>query len=197
LSLTSWEIVALREKSESYDSFSARSCIFLLAHEKTRTVCGISPHPHKQPALKQGIKIFPRQSTTTLVRQNPYKYLTSSRAALKVPHLNFSPIICHIWDLDGWSRDKGKSNFLKYIRVLGKWHRNFLIHCFGADCLWEWRNIPQTLRKKFTTFSTEQIVALRSVYKISRRTTVSLLVIDRYLTKWWPLDLVNTCIIVF
>jgi hypothetical protein len=35
-----------------------------------------------------------------------------------------------------------------------------------SDYVWEWRNRPQTVRKKYTTFTTERIVALRSVNKI-------------------------------
>jgi hypothetical protein len=52
------------------------------------------------------------------------------------------------------------------MRVIGKWHKNVLIPCFGADYVLEWRNIPQTVYKKNTTFSTERIIALRSVDKI-------------------------------
>jgi hypothetical protein len=53
--------------------------------------------------------------------------------------------------------------------------RIFLIPCFGSDCVWEWRNtsLPETVRKKYTTFSTVQIVALRSVIKFSLRATIS------------------------
>jgi hypothetical protein len=55
-------------------------------------------------------------------------------------------------------------------RVVVKCLRNILIPSFGAGCVWGWRNIPQKcaffVRKKYTTFSTEQIVALRSVNKI-------------------------------
>jgi hypothetical protein len=55
--------------------------------------------------------------------------------------------------------------------ALGKCLKNFFIPCFGSDCVWEWRNIPQTVRvffvrKKYTTFSTVRIVALQSVNKI-------------------------------
>jgi hypothetical protein len=50
--------------------------------------------------------------------------------------------------------------------AVGKCLRNLLIPCFGSDCVWEWRNIPQTVRKKYTTFSTVRIVALWSVNKI-------------------------------
>jgi hypothetical protein len=88
---------------------------------------------------------------------------------LKVPHLNFSLIICHIRDIDVWSRGEGKSTFFKVsdgTRVIGKCLGNFLIPCFGSGCVWEWRNIHQTVRKKCTTFITERIVALMSVNKI-------------------------------
>jgi hypothetical protein len=51
-------------------------------------------------------------------------------------------------------------------KVVGKCLTNFLIPCFGSGCVWEWRNISQTVRKKYTTFSAERIVALRSVNKI-------------------------------
>jgi hypothetical protein len=50
--------------------------------------------------------------------------------------------------------------------AVGKYLRNFLTPCFGSDCVWECRNISQTVRKKYTTFSTVRIVALRSVDKI-------------------------------
>ena len=50
--------------------------------------------------------------------------------------------------------------------AVGKCLRKFFIPCFGSDCVWEWRNKPQTVHKKYTTFSTERIVALRSVNKI-------------------------------
>jgi hypothetical protein len=89
--------------------------------------------------------------------------MTSSRAALKVPHLNFLPIICHIRDLNVWSRGKEVSDGT---RVVGKCLRNFWIPCFGSGCVWEWRDVPLTVRKKYTTFNTERIVTLRSVNNI-------------------------------
>jgi hypothetical protein len=54
------------------------------------------------------------------------------------------------------------------MRVVGKCLINFLIPCFEAGCVWRWRNIPQAvcfffMRKKYTTFSNERIVALWSV----------------------------------
>jgi hypothetical protein len=41
-----------------------------------------------------------------------------------------------------------------------------LIPCFGAHCVWECRNIPKIVNKKYTTFSIEWIVALQSVHYI-------------------------------
>ena len=37
---------------------------------------------------------------------------------------------------------------------------------FWSGCVWESKNIPQTVRKKHTNFSTNRIVALRSVNRI-------------------------------
>jgi hypothetical protein len=31
------------------------------------------------------------------------------------------------------------------MRVVGKCLTNFLITCFGLDCVWEWRNIPHSM----------------------------------------------------
>jgi hypothetical protein len=54
--------------------------------------------------------------------------------------------------------------------AIGKCLRNFLIPCFGSDCVWEWRNIPQTVRV-FSCARNIQLLALyealRSVNKIS------------------------------
>jgi hypothetical protein len=43
--------------------------------------------------------------------------------------------------------------------------RIFWYLAFGQVVYWNGENIPQTLRKKYTTFSTERLVALRSVKK--------------------------------
>jgi hypothetical protein len=51
-------------------------------------------------------------------------------------------------------------------RIVVEYLKNILIPCFGAGCVWEWRNIPQTVHKKYTSFSTERIVALGSVNNI-------------------------------
>jgi hypothetical protein len=65
-----------------------------------------------------------------------------------------------------WQREVILCKVSDGTRVVGKCLRNFLIRCFRSDYVWDWRNIPQTVRKKYTTFTTEQIVALRSVNKI-------------------------------
>jgi hypothetical protein len=44
--------------------------------------------------------------------------------------------------------------------------KDFFIPYFGSGYVWKWKNIPQTVRKKHTTFITERIVALRSVNNI-------------------------------
>jgi hypothetical protein len=48
-------------------------------------------------------------------------------------------------------------------KVVSKCLRNFLTHCLGSGCVWEWINIPQTVLKNYTTFRTERIVALAPV----------------------------------
>jgi hypothetical protein len=91
----------------------------------------------------------------------------------------FSLSICHIRDLEVSSR--GREVKLCKVsdgtRVVGKCLKNFLIPCFGSSCVWELRNISQIVRKKYTTFRTERIVTLRSVNNISRRATISQLIL--------------------
>ena len=86
----SCEIVALQEnfvyRPESYDSASAKNCIFL-AHEKTRTIWGIFLHSHTQPAPKQGIKIFLRHFTTTLVPSLTLQLSDIVQSSLESPKL--------------------------------------------------------------------------------------------------------------
>jgi hypothetical protein len=76
--------------------------------------------------------------------------------------LPYSPSRC----LVTWQTEAKLYKVSDGTRKVSKWLRNFLIPCFGSGCVWGWRNIPQTVRKKYTTFSTERIVALRSVNKI-------------------------------
>jgi hypothetical protein len=54
------------------------------------------------------------------------------------------------------------------MRVVGKCLRNILIPCFGAGYVWGWINIPKpcAFSRAQEIFSTERIVALRSVNKI-------------------------------
>jgi hypothetical protein len=73
-------------------------------------------------------------------------------------HLPFSRSRCSVT----WQKEVKHCKVSDGTRVVGKCHRNFLIPC----CVWEWRNILQTVCKKYKTFSTERIVALRSVNKI-------------------------------
>jgi hypothetical protein len=50
--------------------------------------------------------------------------MVQSSLEIKVPPLNFSPIICHIRDLDVWSRGK-LCKVSDGTRVVGKCLRNF------------------------------------------------------------------------
>jgi hypothetical protein len=67
-----------------------------------------------------------------------------------------------------WQREVKLCKVSDGTRVVGKCHRSFLIRCFGSGKKSGrgWRNIPLTVRKNYTTFSTEQIMTLRSVNKI-------------------------------
>jgi hypothetical protein len=116
----SCEIVAHREnfvdRSESYDLFSAKNCIFL-AHEKTRTVWGIFLHSHTQPDLNHSIKKFLRHFHSTLVPSLTLQISDIVQSSLESHTLEFSLIICHIRDLDVWSDGKWKSNFVKLVMV--------------------------------------------------------------------------------
>jgi hypothetical protein len=108
----SCEFIALREnfvdRPKSYDSFSAKSRIFL-THEKMCTVWGMFLNSHTQPDPKQSIKKFLRHLTTALLSLLTLQISDIFQSSLKSPTLEFSLIICHIRDLDVWSRGKGKS----------------------------------------------------------------------------------------
>jgi hypothetical protein len=170
----SCEFVALQEnfvdRPESYDSFSAKSCIFL-AHG----LGYVSSFPYTiWPKARYTCIKFSYYSRiiTNLTNiiwhrpEQPYK----SHTWIFAYHLPYSRSRCFIM----WQRE---INFVRLAsnstRVVGKCLTNFLIPCFGSGCVWEWRNISQTVSKKYTTFSVERIVALRSVNKFSRRATIS------------------------
>jgi hypothetical protein len=167
----SCEIVALREnfaaRPESYDSVSAKSSIFL-AHEKTRTVWDIFLHFHTQPDPKLGIKIFLRHFPTILVPSLTLKISDIVQSIFQSPRLEFSLIICHIRDLmfGHVAREVKLCKVSDGMRVVGKCLIIILIPCFWLGCVWEWRYIPQIVGKKYTTFSIDRIVALRSVNKL-------------------------------
>jgi hypothetical protein len=90
--------------------------------------------------------------------EQPWK----SHAWIFTYHLSYSRSRC----LVTWQREIKLSKVSDGTKVVGKCLMNFLIPCFRWDYVWEWRNIPQTMRKKYTTFTTEGIVALWSVNKI-------------------------------
>jgi hypothetical protein len=89
---SSCEIVALREnfddRSKSYNSFSAKSCIFL-AREKTRTVCGVYFHYHTHHDPKQGIKKLLRHFPFTLVQSLTLQIPEITQSSLESPTLEF------------------------------------------------------------------------------------------------------------
>jgi hypothetical protein len=117
----SCEIVALRkilltDWRATIRSVQKDECIFL-AHIKTRMVRGIFLHPHTQPAPMQAIKIFIRHLATTFIPSLTLQISDIIFCSLESPTLKFLPIICHIRDLDVWSRGKGKSNFVRIVMV--------------------------------------------------------------------------------
>jgi hypothetical protein len=126
--------------------------------------------PIQKPDPKQGIKKIPKTFSSTFVPSLTLQISYIVQSSLESPTLEFSLIICLTRDLDVWSRGKGKSSFVMQVivqeyPVVGKCLRNFLIPCFWSACVSKCRNVPKTVRKKYTTFSTERIVALRSVNK--------------------------------
>jgi hypothetical protein len=143
-----------------------------------RTVWGIFLQSNSQSAPKQGIKIFLRHFPTTLVPSLALQISQFVQSSFESPkpeifsyHLPYS----RSRRLVKRQRRVKLCKVSDGTRVVGKCLRNFFIPCFGPGYVWELRNIPQTVRKKYTTFNTERMVALRSVNKISRRATISLL----------------------
>jgi hypothetical protein len=135
---------------------------------KKRALWGyISPYPYKTwpKARYQKIhKTFPYhfRTITNLTNilhrpEQPWK----SHTWIFSDHLPYSRSRC----LVTWQREVKLCKVSDGARVVGKCLRNFLIPRFWSACVWKWRNVPQTARKKYTFFSTERIVALRSVNK--------------------------------
>jgi hypothetical protein len=127
----SCEIVALREnfidRPESYDSYSAKSCIFL-AHEKTRTVWGIFLHSHTQSDPKQGIKKFLRHFPTALIPSLTLRISDIIQSSLEshtleffAYHLPYSRSRC----LVTWQREVKLCKVSDGTRVVGKCLRIF------------------------------------------------------------------------
>jgi hypothetical protein len=117
----SYEIVALREnvdRPESYDSFSAKSCIFLAHKKKNRA--RFSPFLYTtcpKARYKKNRKTFTFFSRTIT---NLINIWHRSEQPWKSHNLNFSPIIYHIRDLHVWSRYKGKSNSILFNQTRGQ-----------------------------------------------------------------------------
>jgi hypothetical protein len=132
--LCSCEIVALREnfvdRMENYDSFSAKSCVFLVHG------WGIFLHSHSQPDLKQGIKKFLKHIPTNLIQSLTMLTSRIRQMMAKNSSVGFSKLLWTMSDILKFSDGR---------RVVEKCHSNFLIPCFGSGYVWGWRNIPQTM----------------------------------------------------
>jgi hypothetical protein len=129
--IVSCEIVALREnfidRPESYDSYSAKICIFLV-HEKTRTVWGIFLHSHTQSDPKQGIKKFLRHFPTALAPSLTLRIsdiiqssLESHTLEIFAYHLPYSRSRC----LVTWQREVKLCKVSDGTEVVGKILRSF------------------------------------------------------------------------
>jgi hypothetical protein len=147
---------------------SAKSCIYL-AHEKTCTVWGIFFHSHTQSDPEQGIKKFPRHFPTALVPSLTLQISDIIRNSLEshtleffAYHLPYSRSRC----LVAWQREVKFCKVSDGTRVIGKSLRNFCYFALSQVVQGSGEIYRQTVRKKYTTFSTEGIVALRSVNKI-------------------------------
>jgi hypothetical protein len=149
---TSCEIVALRknfiDRPESYDSFSAKSCVFL-AHG-LGVYFSIPSHNLAQSKVSKISKTFTYYSRTisNLTKFDfplPRDQTSRSRIWQMISRLLW--MISDIRKVSGGTSAKGKCR------------RNILIPCFGSDCVWEWRNIPQTVHV-FSCARNTQLLAL-------------------------------------
>ena len=132
----------------------------------------ISIHNLTQSKLSKFLRHFPTLLVPSLTLQISYFVHTSLESPTLeffAYHLPYSRYRC----LVTWKREGKLYKVSDGTRVVSKCLTNFLVPCYWSGCVLEWRNIPQTLRKKYTTFSTERIVALRCQQKFSWRATVS------------------------
>jgi hypothetical protein len=100
------------DRPESYDSFSAKGCIFL-AHEKTRTIWGIILHAPTAP--RQGIKIFLTHLTTTLVPSLTLQILDIVQSSLESATLQF---FAYHWS---YSRSRCLVTWQREINLVRMW----------------------------------------------------------------------------
>jgi hypothetical protein len=128
---TLWENFV--DRLESYDSISAKSCIFL-AHEKVRTVWGIFLYFHTQPDPQQGIKKFLRHFSNTLVPSQTLQISHIVQSSLQSITLEFfayplpysrSPCLVT------WEREIKFCKVSNGTRVVGKCLTNFWHFDFG------------------------------------------------------------------
>jgi hypothetical protein len=134
--LFSCEIVALREnfidRPESYNSYSAKSCIFL-AHEKTCMVWGIFLYSHTQSDPKVSKK-FLRHFPTALVPSLTLRISDIIQSSFEshtleffAYHLPYSRSRC----LVTWQREFKLCNVSDGTRVVGKGLRTFWYLALG------------------------------------------------------------------
>jgi hypothetical protein len=150
----SCEIVAHREnfvdRPESYDSFSAKICVFL-AH----SLGYIYPYPYIT---------WPKARYQNICKTFPYYFRTiTNLTKFEFPLPRDQTSRSRIWQMISENSSVGLSRLLWTIsdickvndgtRVVGKCLRNFLIPCFWSGCVWVWRNIPP----KCTFFRAQEI----------------------------------------
>jgi hypothetical protein len=156
----SCEIEALREnfvdRSESYDSFSAKSCVFL-AHG----LGYISLFPYI---------IWPKARYKKIPKTFTYYFRTiTNLTKFDLPLPRDQTSRSRIWQIISENSSVGLSRLLWMMpdickvsdgkRVVGKCLTNFLIPCFGSNCVWEWRNIPHSVHG-FSCARNIQLLAL-------------------------------------
>jgi hypothetical protein len=153
----SCKIVALRknvvDRPKSYDLFSAKSCVFL-AH----SLGYISPFPYTTwPKAR-----YQKNSYVSYQLFSCHHCLTK----FDFPLSRDQTLRSRIWQIIS---EKFKCGTLRLLRTMSdiykvsdgtrvavKCPRNILIACFGAGCVWGWRNIPQTMH----VFSAQEIYNL-------------------------------------
>jgi hypothetical protein len=138
----SCEIIALRQnvdRPESYDSFSAKSCVFL-PHSLgyiSLIPYRICPKARPMSFTYYSHIITTLQSLTSLCHVTKHLDLEYGKWWVKNASVKLSRLL---WTMSDTCKVSDG------MRVVVKWLKNILMSSFGAGCLWGWRNIPQTVR---------------------------------------------------